>query len=353
MSYTVQQSALHSSLLGEHEVLALFSEEQDIAAMRRFEAALASAQVPFGIVSQEAAHAIAASIISFRPDMEKLRQGVLRDGMVVPNLVEQLRGHIGATHSSSVHLGATSQDVIDTSLMLRAKRAFAIVEVQLAGILETLGHLELEFGSNRIMAHTRMQRALPVSVADRIGIWQSGVETNRKAVRALTFPVQLGGPVGDLRDYGEHGLALRAALAAELQLDLHEANWHAERSPILALANASCAVTGALGKLGMDVCLMAQNELGEVKLAGGGKSSAMHHKQNPVLAETLVAQARFNATLVSGLQHAMVHEQERSGTAWTLEWMLLPQMIVTAASATGRATELLASIVAIGEAAPQ
>jgi 3-carboxy-cis,cis-muconate cycloisomerase len=100
-------------------------------------------------------------------------------------------------------------------------------------------------------------------------------------------------------------------------------------------------VAGSLGKIGQDIALLAQNEIADVTVTGAGHSSAMHHKQNPVLAETLVTLARFNATQLSGMHHALVHEQERSGTAWTLEWMLLPQMVTATGAALARGLSLL------------
>lgn len=114
------------------------------------------------------------------------------------------------------------------------------------------------------------------------------------------------------------------------------------------MAEACSHLTAALGKMGIDISLMAQNELSEITLSGGGGSSALPHKQNPIRAEALVTLTHFNATLISGMHHSLVHEQERSGAAWTLEWMLLPQMIVAAGGATRNAFELLNSITAIG-----
>ena len=123
---------------------------------------------------------------------------------------------------------------------------------------------------------------------------------------------------------------MRAALAERLGLADHEP-WHSDRTPILDIAHAFVLLSGTLGKIGQDVALMAQNEIATIRLAGGGGSSAMAHKQNPVGAEVLVALARLNAGLLGTLSQSMVHENERSGAAWTLEWILLPQI----AEATG------------------
>jgi 3-carboxy-cis,cis-muconate cycloisomerase len=162
--------------------------------------------------------------------------------------------------------------------------------------------------------------------------------------------LQFGGPIGVLNEFGDKAEILKTEIADALNLEAKAQNWHSNRAPIVELANACSLLSGALGKMAADCCLMAQNELAEIAFSGGGTSSAMSHKQNPVLAEALVTLARLNGTLISGLHHSLVHEQERSGAAWTLEWMLLPQMILAAGAATRVSNELLQSIKSMGRA---
>ena len=345
MSFTLQQSSFLAPLLGDQEIAGLFSVEADIAAMLEFESALAQAQAKLGFIPAEAAAHITKGIKTFTPDLDQLASGIARDGMVVPALVLQLK----AATNLHFHFGATSQDAIDTSLMLRAKQTVAVLKRRANSLLTKLAELSSTQGQNNLMARTRMQQALPFTVADRIATWRSGLDDALAALVMCQFPLQFGGPIGVLREFGDKAAALKTELARQLGLDVKPDNWHASRGPIVALGNAMSHLTGTLGKFGTDYVLMAQNEFAEVKLSSGGASSAMHHKRNPVRAETLVTLARFNATLISGLHHCMVHEQERSGAAWTLEWMLLPQMIVAAAAATRLAGELLESTVAMGK----
>ncbi|HVM82351.1 MAG TPA: lyase family protein, partial [Candidatus Binatia bacterium] len=133
-------------------------------------------------------------------------------------------------------------------------------------------------------------------------------------------------------------------MAKSLKLHNPVAARHSERDGVAEFAGWLSLISGSLGKLGADVALMAQNEVGEVKLANAGGSSAMPEKQNPVAAEVLVALARFNAALVSGMHDALVHENERSGSAWTLEWMILPQMAVATGAALRQAEALLGTL---------
>jgi 3-carboxy-cis,cis-muconate cycloisomerase len=350
MSFTYQQSPFLSPLLGDDEIAELFSMKADLVAMIQFESALAAAQAEIGIIPVVAAEVIGAALTSFKPDMKLVTFAIARDGMLIPELVKQMRAVLGASYADHLHLGATSQDVIDSSLGLRSKQAFAIFDSRLNTLTRRLLQLEMQFGAHDLMAHTRMQRALPIKVRNRIDDWLHGISDARTKAVLCRFPVQFGGPVGTLIQFGEKGQALKVALANKLNLECLAQSWHSTRGVVVAIAEACSNITGALGKLGIDVCLMAQNELAEITLSGGGSSSAMAHKQNPVKAEALVTLARFNATLISGMHQSMVHEQERSGAAWTLEWMLLPQMIVAAGAATRIANELLSSITAMGTA---
>jgi 3-carboxy-cis,cis-muconate cycloisomerase len=324
-----------SALLLHEPIAALFSADAELAAMLRFEAALAVVEAEQRVIPQQAATAIVDAMATFAPDANALAAGVARDGLVVPALIALLRDVVGTEHGRHVHFGATSQDVIDSSLILRIKAALAILRHELGAILGDLAALGAAQGKTEVMGRTRMQRALPIAMADRIATWASPLEHHLEALVALerrVLAVQLGGPVGTLEKLGARGPAVRAALAKRLELADPGRPWHAERDRMTDLAHWLAQVSGALGKIGQDLVLMAQNEVGEAVLAVGGLSSAMAHKRNPVLAEVLIALARLNAGQLAAMHQALVHEGERSGAAWTLEWLVLPEMIATTAA---------------------
>lgn len=340
-----------SGLIGDEEAAPWFSAESDIAAMLQFESALAKAQAAENIIESASSEAIEKVCQAFSPDMSALESAVALDGVVIPELIRQLREIVPQEHRASLHLGATSQDVIDTSLMIRLKPVMARLETGLTDIIGELGQLETTFGNNSLMGHTRMQAAIPITVGDRIESWRTPLLRHRKRldILKLEFPIiQFGGAAGTLEKLGDQGPAVRKRMAA--LLGLHDTpQWHSQRDIIVEFANFLSLISGSLGKIGQDIALLAQGST-ELKLSGGGKSSAMPHKQNPVLAELLVALARYNATQVSGMHHALVHEQERSGAAWTLEWMILPSMVATTTTALRSADSLLGSIESFGKA---
>ncbi|MEI9402464.1 3-carboxy-cis,cis-muconate cycloisomerase [Mesorhizobium argentiipisi] len=341
---------LLSSLLGDEETARHFSVEAEIAAMLAFERALAEADAENGIIGRDAAAAIVAALFSFRPDTGLLRDGVAKDGVMVPELVRQIRAAVGEPHGASVHLGATSQDVIDTALVLRLKFLVEHLGLLLTENIVRLSALDERFGGRALNGMTRMRPAIPIRVLDRVAAWLAPLLRHQQRLSdqsARLLVVQFGGAAGTLEKLGGKGPAVRAALAAKLGL-ADAPQWQSQRDALADFTGWLSLVTGGLGKFGQDVALMAQDGAG-IELSGGGGSSAMPHKQNPVKAEALVALARFNATQLSGMHQALVHEQERSGAAWTLEWLLLPQMVVATAAALRLAAELAAQIKDLGQ----
>jgi len=335
-------SPLLAPLLGDAEISAHFSVEADIRAMLAFEGALAQAQAAQGLLPHEAAAHIATICRTFSPDIAALGLAAARDGVVAPDLVRQLRAAVGEPDARHVHRSATSQDVIDTSLVLRLKPVLALLEARLAALIAALRALDAAQGATPLMGRTRTQRAQPITAGDKLRNWREPLErhlTRLNQLRPLLLVVQFGGAVGTRGDLDGKGAEVAAGLARLLRL--HDGPcWHAQRDALAELASWLSLATGTLGKLGADVAIMAQNEIGEVRLAGGGASSAMPHKSNPVGAEILVTLARFNAALLSAAHQALVHENERSGAAWTLEWLALPQMAVATGAALRHAAAL-------------
>jgi len=339
-------SLLLDALTGDPELEALLGDEAQLAAMLKVETALAAAEAEAGLIGEDAAVAIAAGIARYVPDWSDFAAGMARDGVVVPALVKQLRAVVGDPHGADVHRGATSQDIIDTGLMLQLA---AIIPVLLdrIGTLETaLAALGERYGTQPMMAHTRMQAALSFTVADKLRSWSEPLVRHRLALTAMRrdlLVIQLGGPVGDRSSFEGRGDAIAKALAAQLDLGLAP-SWHATRDPIVTFGGRLAVLAGSMGKIGADVALLAQSEVGAITLAGAGTSSAMAHKANPVAAEVLVALAHHAAGLAGTLNHAMVHENERSGAAWTLEWLTLPPLIISTGAGLLTARRLLEQV---------
>lgn len=337
------------TLFGDPEVGELWSAESQLEHYRAFEVALAHALEASGRVPVDHGRKAAAAIDGAEIDMGNLAKATLRDGVPIPEFVRQIRAQADGSEAA-IHTGATSQDVLDTALSLTLRQVTGVLIDRLQELDRSLAKLASDKGNAPLMGRTRMQAALPITVADRIRIWRQPLRDHIAGLKTLKPRVerlQLGGAVGTRNGFGDAGERIASHMAEALDL-VSGPVWHTDRTGLAEYAGRLSLVTGTLGKFGQDIALMAQQGINEVNLKGGGGSSAMPHKSNPILAELLVTLSRFNATQIAGLHQALVHEQERSGSAWMLEWMILPQMAVTTGRALGAAQQLCFSIGEIG-----
>ena len=340
MSISVFEHPVLLGLFGDPAMARIFSARAQCDHMIATEAAFAAAMAEAGQIPADAAARICEALAVARIAPEDLAASTGRDGVVVPELVARLREGLDPRDQDFLHTGMTSQDVIDTSLALAIADLVACLTDRVAALQASLDGLADRFGPRPLIARTRMQAALPTTVATRIAAWHGPTQSWLKRLSAAALPLQLGGPIGIFMN-DETGARVAALMADRLGLALPPRPWHTDRTPITGLGNLLADMSGALGKIGQDIALMAQQGIDEIALIAGGSSSAMAHKSNPVGAETLITLARFNATQISGLHHSLTHEQERSGAAWALEWMILPQM----AAATGRGLALTIALI--------
>ena len=344
MTVSAFDSALTGDLLADADVRALFSDRRRIADMLRVEGGLACAQGRLGLIPPGAARRIADASTTLQPDVAAIGAATARDGVPVPELVRQLRAALDDEAAGYVHYGATSQDIVDSALVLSLRDLCDLVDRRARDVVQRLAALAAAHRATPCLARTRTQPAVPTSFGLRVLAWARPLSRERArlaALRSEVLCVQFGGAAGNLSVLGGRGPEVADALAQELGLTPSVPAWHGERDGLLALTDALARITGALGKLGQDVAHGCQAEVGELRLAGGGASSTMPHKQNPVAAETLVALARHAAGSLAGAHQAQLHGLERDGAAWTLEWLNLPQVALAAGGGLGRARDLL------------
>ncbi len=322
-----------------------------LQAMLDAEAALAIAEVRAGLIPAEAAKAIASRCDArlFDPE-ENGRQGRAA-GNPVPPLVRALTEAVSKVSEDAgryVHKGATSQDITDTAAMLVARRALDLLLVEVDGLSTACARLADAHRGTMMAGRTLLQQALPTTFGLKAAGWLVSVlETRRRLldVRTTGLPAQLGGAVGTLASLGGSGVSVLQEFAREVDLAEPVVPWHTNRSRISELGATLSLVAGVLGKISLDVVLMAQTEVGEVaEPPGGGRggSSTLPHKRNPVLSVTAVASARRVQNLSGALQAAMMGEHERAAGAWHAEWEALSDALALtggAATATREAVE--------------
>mgnify|MGYP002062702945 CR=1 FL=1 len=345
------RSDVFGTLLRDPAIADQLSGAEFTARMVSFEQAWTIALRDAGLVDGRSAELALAAISSFTPDVADLGAGTDRDGLPVPALVRQLKAQAGDAAAAAIHKGATSQDVIDTAVVLCLLAVLDLMQTRLETIITQLGQLAATHGAKPLMGRTRMQAANPITVGDRLAAWTapvSGALRHMAALRTEIAKVQYGGAVGDRAGVDGQGDIIAASLGRTLGLAHEGPCWHSDRSALVSFGHWLVLTTGALGKIGQDIALMAQQGIGEVTLKGGGGSSAMPHKQNPIRAEVLVTLARYVAGQQGILGTTLIHEQERSGSAWTLEWLVLPQMAEATGVSLRHASDLLDQITDIG-----
>lgn len=333
-------------LFADPKLAAIWSPDAQLRNMLAFESAWSRHGYLAGLWSEADGAAAADAIAKVEITPIDLAEGTVRDGVCVPDLVKALKSQTGL---SAVHTGATSQDVIDSATVISISATLDHLITRIEALKMQMIALDSQFGDMPMMGRTRMQAAVPITVRDRLESWMLPLADHLDRITELrprVTRVQVGGAAGNRAKTTPE---MVSAVAAELGLLDNPKAWHAMRDGVGEFASVLSLISGTLGKIGQDVCLMAQQGIDEIALAGGGGSSAMPHKQNPVLAELLVTLARFNAVQLSGMHQALVHEQERSGAAWALEWMILPQMVQATGRGLTAASELTDQITRIGQ----
>ncbi|SDP52234.1 3-carboxy-cis,cis-muconate cycloisomerase [Klenkia soli] len=320
-----------------------------LRAMLDAEAALARAAARCGLVSDTAAAEVTR--VAAQPEALDVAAVVARAadaGNPVPPLVRVLTEAVGPHAAAAVHVGATSQDVVDTALVLVARRAVAAIDADLATAADAAARLAADHRDDVAMGRTLLQQALPTTVGFRAAAWLSGLDGARARLAAVdaSLPVQYGGAVGTLAASSGSGVDLRAAFADELGLTTTAVPWFTVRLPVADLAGALGAAAGVVATVALDVVLLAQTEVAEAAESGEGRggSSAMPHKRNPVAAISARACARRAPGLVGTLFAAMEQEHERSAGAWHAEWPTLSALLATVGSAAAWLADCLGGL---------
>lgn len=306
-----------------------------LRALLDVEAALARAAAVVGLVPQDAAQAIAAACAdtsAFDPD-ELGRAAGLGGNPVIP-LVRAIEQRSGAG-GRWVHHGATSQDVLDTAMVLVARRAIAVLVADLTAVVETAAALAEQHRETLMSGRTLLQQAVATTFGLKCAGWALALDGAAQRLSAVALPVQLGGAAGTLAAYGGQGQRVVAALAEELGLTTSVLPWHTARLPVADLAGALGTTAGVVAKVALDLVLLAQTEVGEVteRVAGAGGSSAMPHKSNPIAAVQARACARRAPGLAATLLSCMEQEHERAAGGWHAEWVPLSDLFASTGAA--------------------
>ncbi|MCX4855412.1 3-carboxy-cis,cis-muconate cycloisomerase [Streptomyces canus] len=317
-----------------------------LQALLDVEAALTRAQAALGLAPPEAATAVTEAADAGRFDVRSLAERARGGGNPVIPLVADLTEAVGEAYGPYVHRGATSQDILDTATMLVAARTLGLLLADLDRVQRALARLAAEHRDTAMPGRTLTQHAVPTTFGLKAAGWRTLVLDARDRVAAVrdSLPAQLGGAAGTLAAFTVYGTedtqALTAAFAAELGLRAPLLPWHTLRTPIADLAGCLAFTAGALGKIAADVLVLGRTEIAEVAEGGGGGSSAMPHKANPVRSTLIAAAARRAPQLAATLYGSLAAEDERPAGAWHAEWEPLRDLLRLVGGAARDAAEL-------------
>jgi 3-carboxy-cis,cis-muconate cycloisomerase len=346
-------AALFDSFLGTPEMIAVFDDAAVLQAMFHFEAALARAQALHGMVPDSAARAIASVCNASLYDLPAMVQASRRTGTLAIPLVKELTQTVALYDQEAatfVHFGSTSQDVIDTAMVLVTREALALLDAGLAQLTGTLLALAGQHADTPVLARTLMQPAQVTSFGFKVTGWAAPLVRARaqlQAAGARALQLQLGGAVGTLASMHGHGQEVARAMAAELDLACPDVAWHTQRDEWIRLGLEVAVLCGSLGKIATDLALMAQGEIGELAEpsgAGRGGSSAMPHKRNPVAAMVALAAALRAPHRAAALLSAMGQQHERGLGNWQAELAEWPGLFLSAHGALAALNEAMGGL---------
>jgi 3-carboxy-cis,cis-muconate cycloisomerase len=333
---------LGEALYTTPQMVSLFSGEGHIRRMLDFEAALARAEARAGVIPTEAAEQIGAACRVELFDVPGLLRETAIAGTLAIPLAKALTAKVGGEAGRYVHWGATSQDVIDTALMLQMRDGLQLLIDGLLEIGASAAALAERHRQTPMAGRTLLQQALPITFGLRAARWLTAVTRQIGKLRALhteSVALQFGGAAGTLASLGPDGARVADLLGEELGLPTPDLPWHAERDRVVEIASGVGIATGAVGKIAQDILLLSQTELGEVaegSAPGKGGSSTLPHKRNPVDTVAAVATARLALGLVPVIAASMMQEHERAVGGWQSEWAALPDLFGYAGGAVER-----------------
>ena len=344
---------LPPALAADEAVRDAFSDVATVQAALDFEAGLARAEAGCGVIPAEAAAPIASACRAELYDLDALAAGALRAGTLAIPLVKRLGEEVARRDpaaASWVHFGATSQDVLDTALVLQVRRAMPQLLEQGEAVMAPLRALAREHRDTPMLGRTLLQPGPPITFGLKAAGWLGAVARGAARLKGAAdeaLLLQFGGAVGTLSALGERGPAVARALGAELGLPVPEAPWHAHRDRLAALACAAAVLAGSAGKIARDLSLLMQVEVAEAREPGGagrGGSSTMPHKRNPVASVVALAANQRVPGLLASIVGGMAGEHERAAGAWQAEAAAHAELVMALSAALGAMAEALGGL---------
>ena len=349
-STTVLDSILFRDAFGTPAMREVFSDFSLISRYAEVEIALAKAEARCGVIPVEAAEEITKRTDVSALDFDLLRSETDIVGYPILPLVHQMAKQCGDA-GRYVHWGATTQDIMDTAVVLQVRAGLEIIERDIAALRGILAGLAKRYRDTPMAGRTHLQQALPVTFGYKCAIWLAMFDRHAERLSQLKPRVLVGqfaGAAGTLASLGDKGFEVQQALCEELGLGVPVSTWHVARDGLAEAMNFLALVTGSLGKVALDIMMMASTEFGELYepfVKGRGASSTMPQKRNPISSELMLAAAKGVRQHAGLMLDAMVQDFERATGPWHAEWMAIPESFVLTAGSLHQAKFALGGLI--------
>jgi 3-carboxy-cis,cis-muconate cycloisomerase len=347
---TVLDSFLFRDAFGTPAMREVFSDYALVGRYAEVEIALAKAQAKCGVIPAEAAEAIAKRTDISAFDFDLLRHETDNVGYPILPLVHQMAEQCGEA-GGFVHWGATTQDIMDTAVVLQLREGLRIIENDIAELRRILADLSRRHRDTPMAGRTHLQQALPVTFGYKTSIWLAMFDRHAERLQQLKPRMLVGqfaGAAGTLASLGDKGFEVQAALCEELGLGVPASTWHVARDAFAETVNFLALVTGSLGKIATDIVIMASTEFAEIYepfVKGRGASSTMPQKRNPISSELMLAAAKAVRQHAGLMLDAAIQDFERATGPWHAEWVAIPESFVLTAGSLHQAKFALGGLI--------
>jgi len=350
LAASVLDSVLFRDAFGTPRMREIFSDRAFIARCVDVEVALARAEARCGVIPSDAAEQIAQKCNAAALDFDLLRHETENVGYPILPLVHQLAKQCGEA-GRYVHWGATTQDIMDTAVILQVREGLQVVGEDIAALQTILAGLSTKYRDTPMAGRTHLQHALPVTFGYKTSIWLAMMDRHAERVEQIKprlLTGQFAGAAGTLASLGDKGLEVQQAFCDELGLGVPKSTWHVARDSLAEALNLLGLITGTLGKIALDIMIMASSEFAEVYepfVKGRGASSTMPQKRNPISSEVMLAASKAVRQHAGLMLDAMVQDFERATGPWHAEWIAVPESFVLTAGALHQAKFALGGLI--------
>lgn len=327
----IKNNFIYDNLFSTTSINLIFSDEEFVKKILYVELMLAKANSKLNIIPKKAFKDIQKAISSFSLNRNAIKNNVEISGVPTLEILKSLENSLDVNSRQYLHFGATSQDILDTAVILQIKDFKSILFNSIEILSKDIYLLVSSNKETLMVGRTRNMQATVTTFGLKAAYWLLPLLRHKIKLEYIfnngLLSVQLGGAVGNLALYKNAGLEVKKKLAELLDLNNSLVPWHTQRDNLADFSGLLSLITASIGKIGKDILALSRTEVNEIEYMNGGKSSAMPHKNNPIKAELLITLANLNANHLSIMHNAIIHENERDGISWAMEWETLSKMI--------------------------